>query len=493
MTTARYSVTPNGKDTADCLQQNNGSGSCKTVTFIIRNECQPDKRLHIKLMGNNTYREPCWETPPVEMNGKMYPCFITLFGDESENRPLLTCVNSWTGNKSISTNIMSQILEYSPSTMQGCNVHKDTHECSHSKLYLLNVRIKEYELRYVGNHRITAINTHFESVSISTASKIDNQCYFSCYRCQFYGHDTNSNYIINFNNCKSVGITVTDTIIFSGILQALFLNDIRFEMINVTVTGDFHKGSQIILQQISKKYLPLNSKQTVTFQNLTVTDNDVGAKAILSIYIISARITQSQVSLITCSCVKSSSFLHYVVTGEVADKNTSVSANHSLLFDDLVLKDNLGAESLITIKQFQGSSVRVVNSRFENNSLISDALAKGSNSSFLSIFSIYVGEGEGSINFTRSTFQRNMVGNAIYVETASHGPSLLDVYDNVTSNYGKLTIGLIEATFVPPIELTVQDCIFDSNYATYRSGAVFMKTIANQLLMTNDLQLQSNI
>ena len=130
MTTARYSVTPNGKDTADCLQQNNGSGSCKTVTFIIRNECQPDKRLHIKLMGNNTYREPCWETPTVEMNGKVYPCFITLFGDESENRPLLTCVNSWTGNKSISTNIMSQILEYSPSTMQGCNVHKDTHECS---------------------------------------------------------------------------------------------------------------------------------------------------------------------------------------------------------------------------------------------------------------------------------------------------------------------------------------------------------------------------
>ena len=86
-----------------------------------------------------------------------------------------------------------------------------------------------------------------------------------------------------------------------------------------------------------------------------------------------------------------------------------------------------------------------------------------------------------------------MVGNAIYVETVSHGPSLLDVYDNVTSNYGKLTIGLIEATFVPPIELTVQDCIFDSNYATYRSGAVFIKTIANQLLMTNDLQLQSNI
>ena len=143
MTTARYSVTPNGKDTTDCLQQNNGSGSCKTVTFIIRNECQPDKHLHIKLMGNNTYREPCWETPPVERNGKMYPCFITLFGHESENRPLLTCVNSWTGNKSISTNIMSQILEYSPSTMQGCNVHKDTHESSHSKLYLLNVRIKE--------------------------------------------------------------------------------------------------------------------------------------------------------------------------------------------------------------------------------------------------------------------------------------------------------------------------------------------------------------
>ena len=48
MTTARYSVTPNGKDTADCLQQNNGSGSCKTVKFIIRNECQPYKHLHIK-------------------------------------------------------------------------------------------------------------------------------------------------------------------------------------------------------------------------------------------------------------------------------------------------------------------------------------------------------------------------------------------------------------------------------------------------------------
>ena len=119
------------------------------------------------------------------------------------------------------------------------------------------------------------------------------------------------------------------------------------------------------------------------------------------------------------------------------------------MFDDLVLEDNLGAESLITIKQFQRSSVKVVNSRFENNSLTSDALAKGSNLSFLSIFSIYVSEGEGSINFTRSTFQRNMVGNAIYVETVSHGLSLLDVYDNVTSNYGKLTIGLIEATFVP--------------------------------------------
>ena len=477
MTTARYSVTPNGKDTADCLQQNNGSGSCKTVTFIIRNECQPDKHLHIKLMGNNTYREPCWETPPVEMNGKIYPCFITLFGDEPENRPLLTCVNSLTGNKSISTNIMSQIMEYSPATMQGCNVHEGTPECSHSKLYLLNIHIKEYELKFVGNNRITAINTHFQSVSISTVSKTDNQCYFSCHRCQFYGYYTSSNYIINFNNCKSVGVTVTDTIIFSGILQALFLNDIRFEMINVTLTGEFHRGSQIILQQISKKYLPLNSKQTVTFQNLTVTDNDVGAKAILSIYIISSRITQSQVSLITCSCVKSSSFLHYVVTDEVADKNTSVSANHSLLFDDLVLKDNLGTESLITITQLQGSSVKVVNSRFENNSLTSDALAKGRNSSFSPIFSIYVSEGEGSINFTRSTFQRNMVGNAIYVETVSHGPSLLDVYGNVTSNYGKLTIGLIEATFVPPIELTVQDCIFDSNYATYRSGvAVSMKT-----------------
>ena len=90
-------------------------------------------------------------------------------------------------------------------------------------------------------------------------------------------------------------------------------------MINVTLTGDFHKGSQIILQQISRKYLPLNSKQTITFQNLTVTDNDVSSKVIWSIYIISSRITQSQVSLITCSCVKSSSFLHYVVTDEVAD------------------------------------------------------------------------------------------------------------------------------------------------------------------------------
>ena len=47
-------------------------------------------------------------------------------------------------------------------------------------------------------------------------------------------------------------------------------------------------------------------------------------------------------------------------------------------------------------------------------------------------------------------------------------------------------------SLINPIELIIQDCVFDSNYANYRSGAVFMKTTANQLLMTNDLQLQSN-
>ena len=489
-------MTPNGKDTTDCLQQNIGSGNCKTVTFIIQNECQSDKHLHIKLIGNSTYRGPCWENPPVELNGKTYPCSITLFGDESENGPLLTCANNWSGNKSVSTNIISHILEYSPSTMQGCSVHEDNTKCRHSKLYLLSVRIKENEIRYMGNHRITATNTHYENVSISADSNSDSQCFFSWHLCQFYGYDTSSNYIINFNNCKNVGVSVTDTVIFSGIFQVLFLSEIRFEMINVTLTGEFHRGSQIILKQIRRKHWPLSFKETVTFQNLTVTDNDVGSGAIISIYIISSRSMKSEVALVSCSCVKSSSFLHYVATDEHADKNISISSNHSLLLNDLILKDNIGVESLITIKQFQGSSAKVENSKFENNSFASHVLTKGSNYSFLSIFSIHVSECEGVIDFTRSTFQGNVVGNAIDMETVSHSPPLPNVYDNVTINNDELTI---EAIFVPLIDLVIQDCIFDSNYARYSSGAVFiqtstpMKTFLNQKRVRNDLQLQTNV
>ena len=500
ITTAQYSVTPTGKDTTDCLQQNNGGGNCRTVTFIIRNECQPDKHLHIKLIGNNTYREPCWESPPTEINGKTYPCFMTLFGDESGNRPILTCENGWSTDKSIGTNIISHILEYSPSTLQGCNVHSDTPKCSHSKLYLLNVRIKKYDITHIGNHRITATNTYFENVSILADPKTDNQCYFSCHLCQFYGYYTSPNYVINFNNCTSVGITVTDTIICSGILQVLFLNEIRFEMINVTLTGEFHRGSQIILQQISKKYWPRNSKQIVMFQNLTVMDNDVGSDAILSIDIISPRLfTQSEVTLVSCSCVRSSSFLHYVATDDNVNKNTPISSNHSLMFNNLILKDNFGIESLITIKQLHGSSVEVVDSRFENNSITSDVLTKGSNFSTFSIFSIHVSELEGMIKFTRSTFQRNMVGKVIYVETLSHNPSLLGVYDNATISYGEPTIDLVEAIFVPSIDLIIQDCAFNSNYANYSNGAVHIQTskrikaLENELLMVNDLQLQTNI
>ena len=153
ITTSEYVVTPDGQDTATCFTNTSGV-SCKTVTYIIQNQCEQDTHLYImvKVGENFTFTEPCWETMDssdmfnVSNMNQSYPCRVTITGVNYQTAPqvVFKCNGSnETSNSMKISNILSYILTYDTSPRSPCSKSKTGNSsCNDYKLTLDTLVIK---------------------------------------------------------------------------------------------------------------------------------------------------------------------------------------------------------------------------------------------------------------------------------------------------------------------------------------------------------------
>ena len=320
-------VSPDGHDTTDCLSYSTSNVSCKTITYIIENECKVNTHLHIKLKGqsNFSYSEPCLEgifpengtetLMATKTSNKTYPCYVTLAGEADTEVPQLTfakndinmklyevcenvtnttecqddtssnsefCINGTnttvsevchTYTEPICTSIFSYFLTFTPPSTDVCpSADSDTTECGLIKLKILNLRIKAFNIQYKGNHRILAQNAQLEDFYVSSKADLENPCHFMCMDCEIsytaeYNHLTlasNSDYTFKFEHCFTATLNLQSTTLSSAKLYMSYLSWGKFTLNGVRLTQMSQK------EGLSGSQVLLKQFENKTVENLVL-------------------------------------------------------------------------------------------------------------------------------------------------------------------------------------------------------------------------------
>ena len=229
-----YLVSPQGWDSPECLTYTQSNVSCRTVTYILQNQCEEDQLLHIRLNGRDVHKEPCWKDVENKFTSN-YTCYVNLFGD-LENLSELKCEDNIALALEKSTNVFSLLLTFSPSTLQHCsisdtNINNET-TCTRTKLRLSNLFLSDFQIHSVGEHIISVSSVKFSKSSIIVDAKSRSGCYFSCRNCTFINDGAAA---ITFRECSRANLAMHDSVIFSAQLNITFLFNIDFIPENVTV------------------------------------------------------------------------------------------------------------------------------------------------------------------------------------------------------------------------------------------------------------------
>ena len=490
-----YWVTPHGEDKYVCFDNNN----CKTITYVIQNQCQQEKHLIIHLQAEEQWilNEPSVAEPTADGN---FVCYVTISGSTEENRP--TVINE--SNDNDNDNIFSILLSQDLPERLTCRTQYPESECVMPRLTLNNINLANFSI-YIGDNPLSSNNVSFHNVYFVSHADGLHSCNFYCRGCVFTSpkgennenENKTSNYALNFQNCTTVTLLITKTEIISSTMYVSFLSALHTELIEVKLNmsaGNDGQHSQVIFEQVNQSevftYTDVENSSHVIFKKVLCINNRAQEKEneatlhpAIGIAFLDNDRSQSNVSFFDTTVSDSSVFFHYTVketnltTNNTGNNNTG---KHSIQFYNFLFVNNSGFPTLLMVEQGVMGTVSFIDSLFSENK-ISYPLSNYAGNVFTSVVSARVSE--SIVRVENSVFEQNsgVLGGAINVATTKiiKSPYLLIVNckfeENSVSIYEGQVSGHGGAIFIESDSISVEiyESRFVNNSAALSGGALF--------------------
>ena len=495
-------VTPHGEDEGACFDNKN----CKTITYVIQNQCQEEKHLIIHLQ---TEEQWILNEPPAaghKADGN-FVCYITISGSSEENRPTVI-IDS---NNNNDDNIFSILLSQNLQTRLSCRTQYPESECMKPRLTLNNINLANFSI-YVGDNPLSSNNVSFHNMYFINHAEEIHSCNFYCTGCVFTSpkeesnenENKTSNYVLNFQKCTTVTLLITKTEIISSKIYVSFLSVLHTELREVKLNmrdGYDVPHSKLIFEQVNKSeahtYTDLENSSHVIFKNVLCIKNRAQEKEnetilhpAIAISFLDDERSESNVSFFDTTVSDSSVFLHYTVketnltTDNTENNNTG---KHSIQFYNFLFANNSGFPTLLMIKQNVMGTVSFIDSLFSGNQLSYPLSNFNKGNVFTSAVSARVSE--SIFRFENCVFEKNSgaLGGAIHVRTTEiiKFPNLViancTFEENLVSVYEGQVSGHGGAIFIQSDSIIVEifESSFVNNTAAVSGGALFLQAVTN--------------
>ena len=492
---SEYWVSPNGEDNGVCFLNAN----CKTITYIIENQCEQQHHLVIYLQSDEqrTFLEP-FSTGNIK--DKSFVCYVTIYGLNEDNRPTIV-----TEHKDY--NIFTILLSIESSDYLNCVDRKDSYyknECLKSRLTINNANLVNFTIHF-GNNILSCNKVHFHNMQLINDAVGDHSCNFYCVECVFLssaettggGNDTH-HYALTFQNCTTATLQLSKTEIISSTIHVSFKFalqvNLTYNKLNASLV-DFMPRSQIILEQVNRSDDNTDDEiqSFVYFEHLVCVNNNrrrenetLTYPSIVILFLDDEK-SRSEVLFMDVTVNDASAFLHYAVKEDYREtsEDRNETFEHTIEFHRLSFTNNSGLPNLLMIEQSVSGIVAFYDCLVYDNQLSDPVSYRLTGDVFRSVISIKVHG--GNVVMEDSIFRQNSgaLGGAVNVATTHKATSPLLfisncsfeenrvlVYDGQLSGYGGAIF--IESEF---ISIEIFDSIFLNNTAEVAGGALFFQRI----------------
>ncbi len=198
-----------GTDNVQCLEKENG---CRTISYIIDNECVPEVHLviHINYHEDETYTEPCND----KFNQSSCECFVTVFGDITGPKPQIVFAannksNDWPEECNIFLRFLSSKSTNVTNNLSECSAERQTRD-QKIKLKFKHLVIVSLVMDIIGMSDFSAENVDFVNFRFSADASSNVPCLFHCDSCTFSSTERKSSEIqewhIELSHCLCVSL-----------------------------------------------------------------------------------------------------------------------------------------------------------------------------------------------------------------------------------------------------------------------------------------------
>ncbi len=317
-----YTVAADGSDDKNCL---NKQASCKTIGFILKNECNSNVQLSIFLdfIENKTHTESC----ALNSSDISFQCSVTLSGDkvqkpaisfESITQEYDTVQGCYIfpflfSSCQIPSNNSRTSAKVNPGNDENCTLNFENLHISSLVLYL-NVHV-----------HIVAENTDFVDAQITVDAFSKMPCSFYCSSCTFSVSQINTSNRTNerlnqlqFLNCSCLSFDLDNSFLSYTSIDLSFMFLCNIHMHNIIFDED-HEENYTTTSVFIQQREPLSMSQQDSYQNFLTFDNVSMFNQKVTAYVFQIHLLESinissGLVLQNCLSVQSSGILNYSVS-----------------------------------------------------------------------------------------------------------------------------------------------------------------------------------
>ncbi len=360
MVTKLYLLTKNGRDDENCLHQ---ATNCKTIGFILENECHSDVNLAISLkyQEDYTHAEPCRNYNTNFSNS----CSVTIFGEGNSQKPKIILEEN-TGQGCILFQTFWTSNQTSRNDSWVCSEHST---CKHNDrrpvFRFEDLVVSSSILHFPGQVDFSANNVVFVDSQVNVDGLSRMPCSFHCTSCSFststtapFNRGSQLQSQIRLSHCLDMYFELYHCFISNTALNLSFLYVGCVHMYNIScdqIHNESNDATSVQIQQMDAPLWPEHALlQTIlTFENILFGKSR--SRHLLFISLQNSINPRSEFVFKNCTSARSSGLLKYTVS---SNENINISNSvHKLSLSDTYVT---GANSKNSVIQIQNKAAGII-------------------------------------------------------------------------------------------------------------------------------------
>ncbi len=471
-----FTVAMEGSDDENCLQH---QASCKSIRFILHNECHQnvDLTIHLKHNENYSHTESCFrKTQNISCQ-----CSVTITGEHDRQKPDIIFQPSQEENKTYQGCLDCHFFLLSNQSNVDSLVSDTVNEHKDVKLMLKHLTVSSSILDFSGHVDFSADNVDFVDSQVNVDGLSRMSCSFHCASCSFsMSTKTDESHkqsqvklshciFLSFelNNCSTSNTLIDLSFVCVGNVHMKTLNLFQDE-------GDNHLAASVHVQQmdappVAGQTLP----QTIlTFENvLSFGKGPLGHSLVV---ILNDSInSKSEVLVENCTSTQSPGLLNYIVFS-----NKDSDLRHSVHKLSIINSHIASSDSKDTLIKIQNQAAGII--VFRKCTFINNIVEKTQ-----SIIALWITR--VLFELTGTNFVNNTGGVRVVDDTQrndSHDSAQRNLSSSDFFNEMSLSVSILFESSRSVAQ--VCNCTFLNSYSEYYAGGFTVQTTLLSLVSVSN-------